>query len=174
VLYSTKGVGIRVYQESLEMAPSEMLCSCRCRTPLFWSETREQKFLDLTYCRKPRNELVRWEKTCRLHSWCRRAMLTIGEEKWVLKLETTYTSRSYLWEVYDVSSYDANSRLSSLDWSRSWRREKSIECIISKFLFRPVWISEARFILRGYVCETPKFSILECDEYSLNFKTFYQ
>jgi hypothetical protein len=31
------------YQESLKMAPFEMLYGRRCRTPLFWSETREQK-----------------------------------------------------------------------------------------------------------------------------------
>jgi transposase InsO family protein len=31
------------YQESLKMAPFEMLYGCRCRTPLFWSETRERK-----------------------------------------------------------------------------------------------------------------------------------
>jgi hypothetical protein len=31
------------YQESLKMAPFEMLYRHRCRTPLFWSETREQK-----------------------------------------------------------------------------------------------------------------------------------
>jgi hypothetical protein len=31
------------YQESLKMALFEMLYSRRCRTPLFWSETREQK-----------------------------------------------------------------------------------------------------------------------------------
>jgi hypothetical protein len=27
------------YQESLKMAPFEMLYGCRCQTPLFWSET---------------------------------------------------------------------------------------------------------------------------------------
>jgi transposase InsO family protein len=31
------------YQESLNMAPFEMLYGRRCRTPLFWSETREPK-----------------------------------------------------------------------------------------------------------------------------------
>jgi hypothetical protein len=31
------------YQESLKMAPFEMLYSRRCRTPLFWSETGEWK-----------------------------------------------------------------------------------------------------------------------------------
>jgi hypothetical protein len=31
------------YQESLKMASFEMLYECRCRTPLFWSESRERK-----------------------------------------------------------------------------------------------------------------------------------
>jgi hypothetical protein len=31
------------YQETLKMAPFEMLYGHRCRTPLFWSETRERK-----------------------------------------------------------------------------------------------------------------------------------
>jgi hypothetical protein len=31
------------YQESLKMAPFEILYGRRCRTPLFWNETREQK-----------------------------------------------------------------------------------------------------------------------------------
>jgi hypothetical protein len=31
------------YQESLKMAPFEMLYGRRCWTPLFWSEAREQK-----------------------------------------------------------------------------------------------------------------------------------
>jgi hypothetical protein len=31
------------YQESLKMEPFEMLYGHRCRTPLFWSETGEQK-----------------------------------------------------------------------------------------------------------------------------------
>jgi hypothetical protein len=31
------------YQESLKMAPFKMLYGRRCRTPLFWNETEEQK-----------------------------------------------------------------------------------------------------------------------------------
>jgi hypothetical protein len=31
------------YQESLKMAPFEMLYGCRCQTPLFWNETVERK-----------------------------------------------------------------------------------------------------------------------------------
>jgi hypothetical protein len=33
------------YQESLKMALFQMLYGRRCRTPLFWIETREQKIL---------------------------------------------------------------------------------------------------------------------------------
>jgi hypothetical protein len=33
-----------IYQESLKMAPFEMLYDCMCRTILFWNETMEQKF----------------------------------------------------------------------------------------------------------------------------------
>jgi hypothetical protein len=31
------------YQESLKMAPFEILCGRKCRTPLFWNEARERK-----------------------------------------------------------------------------------------------------------------------------------
>jgi transposase InsO family protein len=34
------------YQESLKMAPFEMLYGCRCQTPLFWSETGERKVFE--------------------------------------------------------------------------------------------------------------------------------
>jgi hypothetical protein len=34
------------YQESLKMALFEMLYGRRCRTPLFWNETREQKVFE--------------------------------------------------------------------------------------------------------------------------------
>jgi hypothetical protein len=32
-----------IYQESLKMAPVEMLYGRRCRAPLFWNETGERK-----------------------------------------------------------------------------------------------------------------------------------
>jgi hypothetical protein len=35
------------YQESLKMAPFEMLYGRRCQTPSFWSETRERKVFRL-------------------------------------------------------------------------------------------------------------------------------
>jgi hypothetical protein len=37
------------YQESLKITPFEMPYGHRCRTPLFWNETGELKFLDLIY-----------------------------------------------------------------------------------------------------------------------------
>jgi RNA recognition motif-containing protein len=46
------------YQESLKMASFEMLYGRRCRTPLFWSEARERKVLDPTFCKKPRSKFV--------------------------------------------------------------------------------------------------------------------
>jgi hypothetical protein len=46
------------YQESLKMAPFEMLYGRRCQTLLFWSETRERKVLDLTYYKKSRDKFV--------------------------------------------------------------------------------------------------------------------
>jgi hypothetical protein len=46
------------YQESLKMAPFEMLYGRRCQTLLFWNETRDQKGLGPTYCKKPRSKFV--------------------------------------------------------------------------------------------------------------------
>jgi hypothetical protein len=116
---------LQQYQSrELKMAPFEMLYGHRCQTPLFWSETRERKFLDPTYCRKPRNKIVWWGRTCGLCNQDRRAMPTIGEENLVSKLEIMCTSRCHLWQVYDISSYEAISHLGSLIHSRSQRWEK--------------------------------------------------
>jgi hypothetical protein len=46
------------YQESLKIAPFEMIYGRRCRTPLFWNETGELKFLDSTYHKMPRDKFV--------------------------------------------------------------------------------------------------------------------
>jgi transposase InsO family protein len=40
------------YQESLKMAPFEMLYGRSCRTPLFWNETGERKVFGRTYYKK--------------------------------------------------------------------------------------------------------------------------
>jgi hypothetical protein len=112
------------YQESLKMAPFEMLYGRRCWTLLLWNETGELMFLDPTYPKMPRDKFVSRERTYRLHSQGRRVMPTLDEENCVLKLEIIYTSRCRLWEVYGVSWYEPSSHLGSLVQSRSQRREK--------------------------------------------------
>jgi hypothetical protein len=82
------------------------------------------RFLDSTYCRKSIDKFIGWDRTCRLCRQGRRDMSTVGEENWVLKLETTYTSRCHLWEGYDVWRYEASSHLGSMVHSRSRRGEK--------------------------------------------------
>jgi hypothetical protein len=65
------------YQESLKMAPFEILYGRRCRTPLFWNETRENgKFSDLTYWKKQRSKFVWLRKTFMSHNRDKRAMPT--------------------------------------------------------------------------------------------------
>jgi hypothetical protein len=69
-------------QESLKMAPFEMLYGRRCRTPLFWSEAGERngRCLDLTFCKKPRSKFIWLGRTCELRNRGRRATPIIGEE----------------------------------------------------------------------------------------------
>jgi hypothetical protein len=81
------------------------------------------RFLDQTYCKKPRDKFTWWERTYGLHNRGRRAMPTIGDKNWVLNLQIMCTTRCQLWEVYDVSRYKANSHLGSFVHSWSWRRE---------------------------------------------------
>jgi hypothetical protein len=45
------------YKESLKMAPFEMLYGRRCRTPLFWSETRERKVFGLDILQKAEKQV---------------------------------------------------------------------------------------------------------------------
>jgi hypothetical protein len=107
------------------------------------------RFLGQIYCRKPRDKFVRWGSTWGLCSQGGRDMSTIAEDKWVLKLEITCTSRYHLWEVYDVSRYEANSRLSLLDRSTSRKRHKKNwrQNFQTSFLIHPNL--EVRFILKG-------------------------
>jgi transposase InsO family protein len=69
-----------IFQESLKMAPFEMLYGRRRQTPLFWSEAEERRFLDPTFCKKPRSKSVWLGRTCELRNRCRRATPIIGEE----------------------------------------------------------------------------------------------
>jgi hypothetical protein len=68
------------YQQSLKMAPFEMLYGRKCRTLLFWNDAGEQKAFGPTFCKKPRSKLVWLGRTCELHNQGRRATLIIGEE----------------------------------------------------------------------------------------------
>jgi hypothetical protein len=45
------------YQESLKMAPFEMLYRRRCRTPLFWNETGEQKVFGPNILQEAKNQV---------------------------------------------------------------------------------------------------------------------
>jgi hypothetical protein len=54
------------------------------------------RFLDLTYCRKPRSKFTWNEIICELHNLGRRAMPIIEEGSLVLKLEVLCTSRCHL------------------------------------------------------------------------------
>jgi hypothetical protein len=68
------------YQESLKMAPFEMLYGRRCWTPLFWNETGNGKFLDLTYCKKSRSNFIWLGRTFMSRNRDERATSIIGEE----------------------------------------------------------------------------------------------
>jgi hypothetical protein len=81
------------------------------------------RFLDLTYCMKPRSKFVWLGRTCMSCNLGRRATPIIGEESWALKLEILYTSMCRHCEVYTVSRYEASSHQGSMDHSRFWRRE---------------------------------------------------
>jgi hypothetical protein len=45
------------YQESLKMAPFEMLYGRRCQTPLFWSEARERKVFGADILQEAKEEV---------------------------------------------------------------------------------------------------------------------
>jgi hypothetical protein len=104
-----------------------MLYGRRCRIPLFWMRWDNGNFLDPTNCKKSWDKFVWRERTGALCYWGRRVTPIIEQENWVLKLETKYTSRCYLWEIYDVLRNEASSHLGSLVHSRSRRRDKMNE-----------------------------------------------
>jgi hypothetical protein len=67
VLYSTKDVWIRFYsmpsfpkkyEESLKMAPFEILYGRRCWTLVFWNKAGELNILDPTYYQKAKDKYV--------------------------------------------------------------------------------------------------------------------
>jgi hypothetical protein len=94
-------------------------------------------FLDSTFCKMSRDKFKWWERTCGLCSQDRRVTPIIGEQDWVLKLETMYTSRYYLWEGYDILMYEASSHIGSLVLSRSREERRRIQGRISKKNYDP-------------------------------------
>jgi hypothetical protein len=71
----------------------------------FGVRLKNRRFLDLTYCKKPRSKFVWWGRICGLHNQDRKATPIIGERSWALKLEILWTSRCHLWEVCIDSRY---------------------------------------------------------------------
>jgi hypothetical protein len=68
------------YQESLKMAPFEMLCGRRCQTPLFWSETGERNVFAPDILQEAEKQVRMLGRTCESHNRGIRATLIIGEE----------------------------------------------------------------------------------------------
>jgi hypothetical protein len=66
------------YQESLKMAPFEMLYGRRCQTSFFGVRLENGWFLDPTFCKKPRSMFVWLGRTYELRNRGRRATPIIG------------------------------------------------------------------------------------------------
>jgi hypothetical protein len=59
------------YQESLKMAPYEMLYGRRCWTPLFWNEMGERKVFRPAYWKKQRSKFI----------WLRKSFVSRNRDK---------------------------------------------------------------------------------------------
>jgi hypothetical protein len=111
------------YQESLKMAPFEMLYGCRYRTPLFWNEIGEQKVFgpDITEEAKKQVRMVRENlrvAQSRQKSYAdhRRRELSFEVGDFVyLKVSPMRALRRF--------KVEASSHQDSLDHLRFWRRE---------------------------------------------------
>jgi hypothetical protein len=57
------------YQESLKMAPFEVLYGRRCQTPLFWNETREQKVFKPDILQEAEKEVHMVMENLRVTQW---------------------------------------------------------------------------------------------------------
>jgi hypothetical protein len=94
------------YQESLKIAPFDMLYGQRCRTPLFWNETGEWKVLGPDI-------LEEAEKQVRMV----RENLHVTQSR-----QKSYADHRRR-ELSVVSRFEASSHLDSLDRLRFWRGE---------------------------------------------------
>jgi hypothetical protein len=57
------------YQESLKMAPFEMLYCRRCQTPLFWSETGERKVFGPDILEEAKKQVRMVRENLRVAQW---------------------------------------------------------------------------------------------------------
>jgi hypothetical protein len=68
------------YQESLKMAPFEMLYGRRCRTPLFWSGTEERKVFGPDILQEAEKEGRMVRENLRIVQSRQKSYLIIGKE----------------------------------------------------------------------------------------------
>jgi transposase InsO family protein len=111
------------YQESLKIAPFEMLCGRRCRTPLFWSETGEQKVFGPDILQEAEKEVHMVRENLRVMQ--SRQKSYIDHRRRELRFEAgdfVYLKVSPM-RVYAISRYEASSHQGSLGHSRFWRKE---------------------------------------------------
>jgi hypothetical protein len=111
------------YQDSLKMAPFEMLYGCRCRTPLFWSEAGERKVFGPNILqeaekqvRMVRKNLRVWQSRQKSYADHRRRELSfeVGDFMY-LKVSPMRGLRHF--------KVRGSSHRGSLDHSRFWKRE---------------------------------------------------
>jgi hypothetical protein len=62
------------------MAPFEVLYGWKCRTPLYWNQTRENQIFGLEILQKAEKHVQIVRENLKQHNQGRRAMLTIEEE----------------------------------------------------------------------------------------------
>jgi hypothetical protein len=68
------------YQESLKMAPFDMLYGHRCRTPLFWNETEERKIFGPDILQEAKKQVCMVRENLRVAQSGQKAMPIIVEE----------------------------------------------------------------------------------------------
>jgi hypothetical protein len=84
------------YQASIKMAPYKALYGRQCRTPLFWSQTRESQVFGPEVLKDAEKQVQMVRESLKLLNLDRRAMWIKEEETSHLKSEISYTSKSHL------------------------------------------------------------------------------
>jgi hypothetical protein len=138
------------------MDPFEMLYGRTCQILLFWSETGEWKVLDPTYCKKPRDKFIWWEKkhvncAIKIEKLCRhrrrRLSFKVGDHVYLKVIHMRGLQH------FKVRGKLAPRMIGPFKITKERRR---IEGRVYKFLFWCVPISGTRLILRGVGLSHPK------------------